>query len=101
MSRSPEAASIGSWRLVPGADLHWRNWDERYVLFNSASGQTHIVDPVAALIIEEIARGSGAEMLFQRLAQLLDLDLTIETQTKLQETLKHLDALGLIEATVP
>jgi PqqD family protein of HPr-rel-A system len=89
----------GAWRIVPDAVLHWRMWDDEYVVFNSASGQTHLLDPVSALLIEQIAHGRDhAGELFMETARLLNLDLTPDLCASFDKMLGELDLLGLIEA---
>jgi len=73
-------------------------WDENCVVYNAASGQTHLLDPVPALIIRKIEEGcSSSEDLFRQIANALDVDLNIEVRNTLEQTLLQLDKLGLIE----
>jgi PqqD family protein of HPr-rel-A system len=87
------------WRPVNGFSLHWRLWDDQYVVYNAGSSHTHILDPVAALIIQNLTKGpleTGA--LIQQIANLLGLKATSEVRDKLRLTLRNLDELGLLEA---
>ena len=89
-----------SCKIVPDATLHWKIWDDQCLVFNSASGQTHLLDPIPALLVRQIDEGCGdSEELFLRTAKVLDLDLTSHVRTTLQQILQQLDALGLIEAS--
>lgn len=35
-------------RLRPGVRLHWRAWADEWVVFDEASGNTHLMDPLTA-----------------------------------------------------
>ena len=89
------------WRLLQNADFHWKRWDDLFTLYNSGSGQTHVLDPLAVLLIQLIGEGSRntSELLQQMVAQ-LDVEASEEFREKLQETLSQLNALGLIEAVI-
>jgi PqqD family protein of HPr-rel-A system len=97
----PDRQPDTRWRLLQNADFHWKRWDDVFTLYNSGSGQTHVLDPLAVLLIQLIGEGSRntSELLQQMVAQ-LDVDASQEFREKLQETLSQLDALGLIEAVV-
>ena len=43
------------WRLPAGVSLLWRSWDESEVIvFNRASGQTHLLDAFSAAVLRRI-----------------------------------------------
>src|SRR5215831_2802435 len=86
------------WSIVSNCTLHWKMWEDECVVFNSGSGQTHVLDPIAAILIREINEGRiGSEALMCRVAKLLDVDLTTDVRTTFQATLWYLDELSLIE----
>ncbi len=69
-------------------------------MFNNASGQTHVLDPMAALLLGQIEEGYGdSEKLFGQIARLLDFNLTQELRDTLNPRLQQLDELGLIECS--
>ena len=83
------------WRAIPGVDLHWKSWGEEYVVYNSGSGHTHLLDPVVAFLVQQIVERSWeTEGLLEHAQKLLGFDLTEESR----ETLSELEDLGLIEA---
>jgi PqqD family protein of HPr-rel-A system len=44
----------GRWRLtVPGA-LHWRRWADEVVVYDAASGDTHLFEPAGAEILHRL-----------------------------------------------
>jgi PqqD family protein of HPr-rel-A system len=77
-------------------------WEEQYVVYNSGSGHTHLLDPIAALLVQKItARPSyHDEDFLQDMAALLNLDASVEFREKVEMTLSKLAELGLIEAVV-
>ena len=98
MSSKKPKARAASWSIVAGATLHWKVWDDDCIVFNTASGQTHLLDPIPALLVRQIEAGCGnSEELFSQTARLLDTDLTAELQSSLEDMLRQLDQLGLIE----
>jgi PqqD family protein of HPr-rel-A system len=76
-------------------------WEEQYVVYNSGSGHTHVVDPIAALLVQQVTVGSGDDnKLVRDMAVLLNLEASEEFREKLERTLEKLAELGLIEAVV-
>lgn len=39
------------FRINPAGVLHWRKWDDEYVVFNEAAGQTHVLDTLTACVL--------------------------------------------------
>jgi PqqD family protein of HPr-rel-A system len=44
-------ASLPSWQLTPPAELHWQQWGDEYLLYHTASGDTHLLDPAGAQVL--------------------------------------------------
>ena len=36
---------------VPAGTLHWRRWDEEMAVYDTASGNTHLLSPAAAEVL--------------------------------------------------
>ena len=71
------------------------------MVYNSGSGHTHVLDPVAALLIQQLAaRSCETTELIERIAALLNLDVDEELRARLQQTLSQLDELGLVEPVI-
>lgn len=85
------------WRAVAGIRL--RAWDDKHVVYNPLSGNTHILDIVTGEVLETIARAPArARDLRQRLADLLERPSTDgEIAPHVAAIVETLDALGLIE----
>ena len=83
------------WRSY---SLIWKSWAEEYLVFNNASGNTHLLTPIAAralrllenapLTVDEIAKKIAAEA---------DVDVDDELVDQVATLVANLDDLGLIE----
>ena len=55
-----------TWRLVPADSLCWREWAGELVVFNDLSGNTHLLNPLAGLVLMRLAESramfSAAEL---------------------------------------
>ena len=90
------------WRAVPDIKLHWIQWGDEYVVYNTGSGDTHVLDAVSALLVHQIKeRSCTTAELTSGLETLLKIDVTSEVKQSLEDTLRHLDTLGLIESVLP
>ena len=69
------------------------------MVYNVGSGSTHVLDPVAALLVKEVLdHSSETDALIDRVAKRLAVEMTEELHNTLLTTLHTLDRLGLIEA---
>jgi PqqD family protein of HPr-rel-A system len=90
------------WRLSPGARLYWRIWGEECVIFNTESGDTHMLDSVAAYglacfeewphDVESLSLAFGAKFGMEPGPLLRDY---------IERLIAQLSSLGLIEAHKP
>lgn len=87
------------WRLSSTAPLPMFNWDGDYVVYNSLSGNTHILDIVTGEVLKAIAAGPArASALCGRVADFLELPADDRNLfNHVGEILDVLDELGLIE----
>ena len=98
MSMSPGTPVDIGWRVIPKTDLRWRLLEGQYVVYNSGSGDTHVLDPIAALLIQQLTgRCYKSKELAEQIGMLLNIEVTEELHTKLQQTLWQLDEKRLIE----
>jgi len=44
------------WGLPEDVSLLWRSWDEEVIVFNRASGQTHLLDALSAEVLKQLER---------------------------------------------
>lgn len=61
-------SSDARYRLHSAASLHWAGWNDEYVIFDEASGQTHQLDAVRAYVLHLLGEDSQS---FSRLAEAL------------------------------
>lgn len=87
------------WRLNPCARLHWLFWDEDHIVFNAASGQTHVLNELGAAILRLLEEHylNHTEIGQRLVAQYEELVLDTELSAAIEALLANLDILGLIE----
>ena len=86
------------WCREPTVELHRRQWDETVYLYDPRSGQTHVLNPMGALLFEALAERPMSEQ------ELIDMaaDLAGEPPENavwaeaVKRLLATLDSLGLI-----
>jgi PqqD family protein of HPr-rel-A system len=87
------------WRLGKLTSLHWRRWDDEWVVFDVASGQTHRLDlftAVTLLTLEEAPRDRVG--LAAALAADLELESNDALAAALDTALQRLQTVGLVES---
>ena len=78
--------------------MPWRCWDGEYVVFNPASGQTHILDIASGeLLLGLMERPTGRADLCARLGAFLEVDNGADLEAAVSRILGSLEDLGLIE----
>lgn len=86
------------WQLNPLVALHWRCWDDEFVVFDDGSGQTHQLSPLtaASLMMLELASAEKSELVSRVSAELM---LANDGQLSgiVTEALLALQVAGLIE----
>ncbi|WP_083748656.1 HPr-rel-A system PqqD family peptide chaperone [Pelomonas sp. KK5] len=101
MTPPPEAdagAREERWALAPLVDLHWRRWEREWLVFDSGSGQTHMLDTLDALVLLMLEPGAAAPAtIAEAIAAELELDPaeTGDVLERLPESLASLQRLGL------
>jgi PqqD family protein of HPr-rel-A system len=85
------------WAVLANACLYWRSWDHEHIVYNSASGDTHLLDPITAQALQ-ILQGEPMELstLVSRVADILDIELDNELLVYLEATLSELRKLELV-----
>jgi PqqD family protein of HPr-rel-A system len=86
------------WRLTSEAGLRWQHWQDRSLVFNPASGDTHLLDLPArtGLACLEAGPQSGEEMCRQMVVQ-LELEPETDLQPYVAKLLGRFRELGLVE----
>ena len=80
--------------------MHWRYWEEGYILFNATSGQTHFLNEMGAAVLKSLKEAVvplNTNQIYEQIAA--DYNLIIDTplQSYIGSLLMDLDRLGLIE----
>ena len=90
------------WRLPEGVSLLWQSWDEdEVVVFNRASGQTHLLDAFSAAVLRQI---EAAPATFPDLRRHFATGLALEESMlhdRLTAVCARFDQLGLAEPEAP
>lgn len=85
------------WQLNELAVLHWRQWDDGWVIFDESSGQTLVADALMAASL--MALESGALNLAELEAQVRDDLQSSDAEVlvpRLRTGLEFLSGLGLV-----
>jgi len=86
------------WRLESKTELHWRHFDGEWVVFDTASGDTHQLDSLAAAILMCLeAEQQDSGQLTQVIAAELRLPSDTALRQRIDELLEQLVGLGLVE----
>ena len=89
------------WRLISDQALHFRLWDDEFVVYNSLSGDTHLLGSTAAQILLKLQQApSDSTTLAESLAPLLNDERDDEFVVQVEHILADLDTLALIERTL-
>jgi PqqD family protein of HPr-rel-A system len=88
------------WRLISNQALHFRSWDDEFVVYDNLSGDTHLVDSTAAQILLKLQQApSNSTTLAESLVPLLHANWDDEFVGQVEHILADLDTLALIERT--
>lgn len=86
------------WKVVSDQALHFRSWNKEFVVYNSLSGDTHLLDETAAHILLELQKApADVVMLAASVASILQIEMSDEWVSQIRQILADLDGLSLIE----
>lgn len=84
-----------SWKAVK---VYWKQWNDGPVVFNALSGNTHLLNPTAAMVLQALEQQpANALDLAHQLASQIQVDPDQELTAQVETLLSNLDELGLIE----
>ena len=90
-------APHGSRYHVPDRHLIWREWDDEHVIYHRASGETHLLNAVAAATLRALERSAlTLDELCERIAAEFHADTPEAYRASLASLLTYFDDLGLI-----
>ncbi len=82
---------------VPDDCLIWREWDDEHVVYHRASGETHLLNAVAAATLRALERSSlTLDELCERIASEFRADAPEAYGASLANLLAYFDDLGLV-----
>jgi PqqD family protein of HPr-rel-A system len=84
--------------------LRWRNWGDEYIVYNTASGQTHYLNLFAAKVLQYLeVQPASLDALLEDVSA-SDVVCPADGQpllAQVRELVKEMDTLGLIAPVVP
>lgn len=94
-----QAQSAKGWKILAEDALHWEQWGEQYALYNSLSGETHLLPAFSARLLQQLSVHPRTAV---ELADLFDAtDINASDDQDIVEYLTHLleqlQAEGLTE----
>ena len=93
------SARRGRWAISRESPLLWQSWDDdEYVVYSSASGDTHLINEVTAEVLRQLERSELAfSDLVHNVAQTLGTEPDEPTENHIARLLVYLDQIGLVE----
>jgi len=96
MRGSPGKADT-RWMVPEGNGLAWRVWDDEFLVYNTASGQTHYLNLLAGEALRSLeAAPAHAHELVRRLANRFGIAEDSPSLQTIDRLIHELDELGLI-----
>lgn len=87
-----------TWRLNPASSLHWRCWENEWVVFDQGSGQTHLINPVSAAVLTQFGTDQlSLEQLLDKVATDMSLANDSELASAVSLAVEQLLGLDLLE----
>jgi len=86
-------------QLCAQSSFLWASWGEEYVIFDEASGQTHLLDPIKAFVLDALTDGSlDVASLTPLLTDALVVPAEVNLQDLISAALEQLERAQLVEA---
>ncbi|WP_173062480.1 HPr-rel-A system PqqD family peptide chaperone [Sulfurimicrobium lacus] len=86
------------WRLISGHALHFRSWNDEFVVYNSLSGDTHLLGSAAAHVLLKLQQApADAAVLAEFLAPALQPGFDGDFVLEIEHLLVDLNRLALVE----
>lgn len=98
MHSSPAICS--TWKINGVREFHWHRWDDQYVVYDYYSGDTHLLDPLAADVLryfDEAPTPLSYEDIFHSLSPALRDGPEAMLSERVQETIASFQRLDLID----
>lgn len=86
------------WQAISSQAMHLRSWDDEYIVYNSLSGDTHLLGVAAGHILMQLQRAPSDEAtLIESLCQAWQAEPNPELSLQIQDILADLQKFMLIE----
>ena len=96
MSGAPEDGAT-VWRVPRENMLTWRIWDDEFLIYNTASGQTHHLNFLAGEALRSLeAEPASTSELVRRLAEQFEIAEDSPPLQMIDSLIREFDKLGLI-----
>jgi PqqD family protein of HPr-rel-A system len=96
------ASSQPQWQITRGCDLLWRGWDGEQVVFNTGSGDTHLLDLVSSEILKKLESAPASRINLETRIRSLAAANSLEIPAGYMEgLLEKLQSLALVEPVNP
>lgn len=88
------------WAVPEGNALTWRIWDDEFLVYNAASGETHHLNLLAGETLHSLeAEAAHGRELVHRLADQFEIAEDSPALQMIDRLIRELDELGLIAPT--
>ena len=88
------------WQVAAEKEFLFRSWDDEFVVYNGATGDTHLLGLVAAQVMLKLQQTPmDAASLAEWVAPLLQTEPDDELVFVIEQILTDFDSLGIIEHT--
>lgn len=88
------------WHAVPSEELIWRELDEELVVRNARTGNTHLLEPLAAEVLRTLLESEAGLSALELVSRLRDGEGTEdEWETSIEAVLSEFERLGLAEGS--
>ena len=96
-----EFPSKNIWHIPDDREILWRHWEGDYVIFNSLSGETHILDITSGKVLKRIMKGpSTTEDIRSDIGDFLEVRNNSTLARAVDKILSGLEDAGLVEAVI-
>jgi PqqD family protein of HPr-rel-A system len=87
------------WTCWSTESLLWRQWIDETIVYNPASGNTHVIGPVATKILRRLEQQpSTASQLAESIASEFDVESDQEVVEHVERLVSNLEELGLVKS---
>lgn len=92
------STKVARWKVNSGFPLQWQVWDDEFVVYNTGSGDTHMLDTLAAEVLQSLEKKTAdLSELAGRVAASIEIEPDSKFSDYLEQLLSDLHKLGLIQ----